>query len=148
MNWGSELRALYDVSALLALFDEEHRKHDPVFSWFTANAGEGWASCPLAQNGFLRIISQPSYLRPRSLIEAYERLLDATSDINHQFIADDISLLDNTLVRFRDLGGPGQLTDVYLLALAVAHNMRLVTLDKRVLLTPVVGATEDHLVVI
>ena len=148
MNWGSELRALYDVSALLALFDEEHRKHDPVFSWFTANAGEGWASCPLAQNGFLRIISQPSYLRPRSLIEAYERLLDATSDINHQFIADDISLLDNTLVRFRDLAGPGQLTDVYLLALAVAHNMRLVTLDKRVLLTPVVGATEDHLVVI
>ena len=148
MNWGSELRALYDVSALLALFDEEHRKHDPVFSWFTANAGEGWASCPLAQNGFLRVISQPSYLRPRSLIEAYERLLDATSDINHQFIADDISLLDNTLVRFRDLAGPGQLTDVYLLALAVAHNMRLVTLDKRVLLTPVVGATEDHLVVI
>ena len=142
------MRALYDVSALLALFDEQHRKHDPVFSWFTANAGEVWASCPLAQNGFLRVISQPSYLRPRSLIEAYERLLDATSDVNHQFIADDISLLDDTLVRFSDVAGPGQLTDVYLLALAVAHDMRLVTLDKRILLPPVVGATEDHLVVI
>ena len=58
--------------------------------------------------------------------------LDATSALNHQFIADDISLLDDTLVRFPDVAGPGQLTDVYLLALAVAHDMRLVTLDKRI----------------
>ena len=148
MNWGSELRALYDVSALLALFDEQHRKHDPVFSWFTANAGEGWASCPLAQNGFLRVISQPSYLRPRSLIEAYERLLDATSDINHQFIADDISLLDDTLVRFPDVAGPGQLTDVYLLALAVVHGARLVTLDTHIPLEAVRGAAAENLVVL
>lgn len=142
------MRALYDISALLALFDEEHRKHDPVFSWFTANAGEGWASCPLAQNGFLRVISQPSYLRPRSLIQAYERLLDATSDINHQFIADDISLLDDTLVRFPDVAGPAQLTDVYLLALAVAHDMRLVTLDKSIRINAVRGATEENLIIL
>ena len=142
------MRALYDVSALLSLLDEEHRKHNSVFSWFTANAGEGWASCPLAQNGFLRVISQPSYSRTRSLTEAHERLLDAASDINHQFIADDISLLDNTLVRFPDVAGPGQLTDVYLLALAVAHDMRLVTLDTRIPLSAVRGATERHLVVI
>ena len=148
MNWGSELRALYDISALLALFDEGHRKHNSVLSWFTANAGEGWASCPLSQNGFLRVISQPSYSRPRSLTEAYERLVDAISALNHQFIADDVTLLDDTLVRFRGLAGPGQLTDVYLLALAVTHDMRLVTLDKRILLTPVAGATDDHLVVI
>ena len=148
MNWGSELRALYDVSALLALFDEEHRKHNPVFSWFSANSGEGWASCPFAQNGYLRIRSRPSYSHPLSLAEAYGQLVDATSALNHQFIADDISLLDDTLVRFRDVAGPGQLTDVYLLALAVAHDMRLVTLDKRILLPPVAGATEDHLVVI
>ena len=148
MNWGSELRALYDVSALLGLFDEGHRKHNSVFSWFTANSGEGWASCPLAQNGYLRIRSGPRYSHPLSLAEAYGQLLEATSSRNHQFIADDISLLDDTLVRFRDVAGPGQLTDVYLLTLAVAHDMRLVTLDERIRLTPVAGATGDHLVVI
>lgn len=142
------MRALYDISALLALFDEDHRKHNPVFSWFAANAGGGWATCPLAQNGYLRIRSRPSYPHPLSLAEAYAQLLDATSGINHQFIADDISLLDDTLVRFPDVAGPGQLTDVYLLALAVTHDVRLVTLDKGILLPPVVGATEDHLVVI
>ena len=139
---------LYDVNVLLALFDEEHEKHDSVNAWFDRNLGQGWASCPLTQNGYLRIRSRPSYPRPLSLAEAYAQLADATSALNHQFIADDISLLDDTLVRFRGLAGPGQLTDVYLLALAVTHDMRLVTLDKRILLTPVAGATEDHLIVI
>lgn len=53
------------------------------------------------------------------------QLLAATSTQHHQFIADDISLLDGMLVRFRDLSGHRQLTDVYLLALAVTHNARL-----------------------
>ena len=139
---------LYDVSALLALFDAEHEKHNPVNAWYEGNLEQGWASCPLTQNGYLRVRSRPSYPRPLSLAEAYAQLLDATSSQRHQFIADDISLLDDTLVRFRGLAGPRRLTDVYLLALAVAHDMRLVTLDKRILLTPVIGATEDHLVVI
>ena len=116
--------------------------------WFAANAGEGWATCPLTQNGYLRVRSQPRYSRPLGLAEAYAQLLDATSSQDHQFIADDISLLDDTLVRFQELAGPRQLTDVYLLALAVAHDARLVTLDGRILLDAVRGATDDHLVVI
>ena len=75
-------------------------------------------------------------------------MLDATSSQDHQFIADDISLLDDTLVRFQELAGPRQLTDVYLLALAVAHDARLVTLDGRILLDAVRGATDSRLVVI
>lgn len=140
---------LYDVGALLALFDEGHDKHDPVFSLFTANAGEGWATCPLTQNGYLRIRSQPSYSRPLSLAEAYAQLLDVTSSQRHQFIADDISLLDDTLVRFSGLAGPKQLTDAYLLALAMAHGARLVTLDRRILLMNAVrGANASHIVVL
>ena len=119
-----------------------------MFSWFAANEGEGWASCPLTQNGYLRIRSQPSYSSPLSLAEAYAQLLDATSSQHHQFIADDISLLDDALVHFRDLAGPRQLTDVYLLALAVAHDARLVTLDRRIPPRTVRGATEYHLAVI
>ena len=140
--------ALYDVSALIALLDENHPNHDAVFLWFNRNIEQDWASCPLTQNGFLRILSQPSYPCPLSLTGAYERLLDATSTQYHQFIADDISLLDDTLVRYNDLYSYRQLTDVYLLALAVAHDARLVTLDTHIPLGAVRGANEDHLVVI
>ena len=142
------MRALYDVSILLALLDNHHPGHADVSKWVEVNLEQGWLSCPLTQNGYLRVRSQPSYPRPLGLAEAYGQLLDASSSQHHQFIADDISLLDDTLVRFRDLTGPRQLTDIYLMALAVAHGARLVTLDKRILLTPVAGATEDHLLVL
>ena len=51
---------LYDVNALLALFDEEHEKHDPVNERFDRNIAHGWASCPLTQNGYLRIRHSPA----------------------------------------------------------------------------------------
>ena len=89
---------------------------------FEANIEHGWASCPLTQNGYFRIVSQARYPRPRPLAEAYEQLSAATSTRHHLFILDDVSLLDDTLVDFRLLSGPRQLTDVYLLALAVVHD--------------------------
>ena len=75
-------------------------------------------------------------------------MLAATSTPHHQFIADDISLLDNTLVRYRDLSSYRHVTDVYLLALAVAHDARLVTLDTHIPLGAVRGANAGQLVVI
>ena len=148
MNWGSDLRALFDVGALIALLDGNHARHDFVSAWFDRNVEHGWASCPLTQNGYLRIRSQPSYPRPVSLAVAYEHLLEATTTQNHQFIADEISLLDDTRVRFRELSGHQQLTDVYLLALAVARGAALVTLDRRIPLGAVHAANENHLVVL
>lgn len=139
---------MYDVNALIALLDRNHPSHNAVSAWFIGNIEDGWASCPLTQNGYLRIISQPSYSGQRNLDEAYDQLLVATSTQHHQFIADDISLLDDMLVRFSYLSGHRQLTDVYLLALAVAHDARLVTLDSRILIGAVLGATENHLLVI
>ncbi len=136
------------MNFLIALLDENHPAHDAVSLWFVRNIEQGWASCPLTQNGCLRILSQPSYPQPLSLAEAYERLRVAMSTPYHQFIADDISLFDDTLVRFNDLYSYRKITDVYLLALAVAHGVRLVTLDNHIPLGAVRGAREDHLVVI
>jgi toxin-antitoxin system PIN domain toxin len=142
------LRSLFDVSSLIALLDGDHSKYDLVSAWFARNIEQGWASCPLTQNGYLRIRSQPNYSNPVSLTQAYEQLLAAISTEHHQFIADDISLLDDTLLRIQDLSGHRQLTDVYLLALAVAHDARLVTLDTRIPLGAVRGASQSHLAVI
>ena len=140
------MRALYDVNALIAPLDRDHPDHDLVSAWFAGNVEHGWASCPLTQNGYLRVRSQSSYPNPVSLAEAYAQLSEATSTQHHQFIADDISLLDHRKVRFGDLSSHRLLTDVYLLALAVAHDTRLVTLDRRIPFGAVQAASESHLV--
>ena len=148
MSWGSDLRSLYDVNFILALLDRGHEFQDLVSGWFNSHLEFGWASCPLTQNGYLRIRSQSNYHHSLSLNEAYDQLLDAISSPHHLFITDNISLLDDTLVDFRSLSSHRQLTDVYLLALAVAHNARLVTLDTRITLSSIRGATENHLAVL
>lgn len=142
------MRSLYDVSFLVALFDRNHTANHVVSVWFAANIEQGWASCPLTQNGCVRVLSQPRYPRPISPSAAMEQLRLATSTEHHQFIPDDISLLDAALVDDRRLLGHRQVTDVYLLALAATHDARLVTRDARIPLDAVPGATESHLVVI
>ena len=64
----SSMRALLDVSILLALFDRDHHHHATAMAWWTANQRDGWASCPLTENGFVRIVSQPAYPRCRALL--------------------------------------------------------------------------------
>ena len=142
------MRSLYDVSFLVALLDRNHTAHDAVSAWFVANIEQGWASCPLTQNGCVRILSQPGYPRPLSVAAAMERMRAAASTEYHRFIPDDVSLLDPARVDARRLSGHRQLADVYLLALAVAHDARLVTLDTRIPLGPVHGANATHLAVI
>ena len=76
------------------------------------------------------------------------RLQEAVATSWHQFLPDYVSLLDDKVVDRPQLLGPRQLTDVYLLALAVAHGARLVTLDKSISLVAVRGANEAHFAVI
>jgi hypothetical protein len=51
-------------------------------------------------------------------------------------------------INFGKIFGRNQITDVYLLALAVAHRGALVTLDRHTALTAVTGATDKHLAVL
>lgn len=142
------MRALLDVNILIALLDENHANHKKVADWFASHIEQGWASCPLTQNGCVRILSGSGYPNQLDIAEAVERLRAAASTTHHQFVADDISLLDNTVVNSGNLSGPGQITDSYLLALAVAHGARLVTLDKSIHLVTVREAREESLVVL
>ena len=77
-----------------------------------------------------------------------ERLRTAVSTEYHRFISEDISLLDDARLDTRRLAGHRQLTDVYLLALAVAHDARLVTLDTHIPIDAVHGASQSHLVIV
>ena len=140
------MTALLDVNVLIALLDENHVDHELVSDWLASHIRDGWASCPLTQNGCVRILSLPRYPNSLRIDEAMDRLRAAVSTSHHQFIADDISLLDNAVVNSAGLSGPGQVTDVYLLALAVAHGARLVTLDRSVSVGAVREAGMDSLV--
>ena len=142
------MRALLDVNVLIALLDENHTHHATASDWFADHIEHGWASCPLTQNGCVRIISQPRYPNALGVAEAVMRLQEAVATPWHQFLPDDVSLLDDDVVNRLQLLGTRQLTDVYLLALAAAHGARLVTLDKSVSLVAVRGASEEHLTAI
>ena len=135
------MRALLDINVLIALHDRDHIHHERAALWLEANIRHGWASCPLTQNGVLRIMSQAGYSSPQPLAVLISMLHTSTATPHHQFWNDDISLLDAAYFQHNHLHGPRQITDAYLLALAVKNGGRLVGFDQRIALTAVRGAT-------
>ena len=77
------MRALLDVNVLIALFDQDHVSHKAAMTWFAAHATEGWASCPITQNGCVRIMSNPSYPNPLPVQALITRLAQACA---HRYI--------------------------------------------------------------
>ena len=142
------MRALFDVSMLLTLFDPGHVMHRAAMTWWQSNRAHGWASCPLSENGFLRIISQRSYPRPVPLPDALATIQAQVARGGHEFWPDDLSILDAERINHTRLLGPAQITDIYLLALAVRHNGRLVTLDRSMDSTSVRNAAPANIVIL
>ena len=122
------MKSLLDVSVLISLLDANHQHHAAIKAWWDKN-NEPWASCPITQNGYLRIVTQEKYPNTISIAEAIRTLSQAVSTPGHEFLPDDISLLNQQLVVHQHIQGHKQLTDIYLLALSVSHDARFVTLD-------------------
>lgn len=142
------MRALLDVNVLIALLDSDHTSHDVAMAWFAEHAWEGWSSCPITQNECIRIMSSAGYPNPLPLQAVMKGLADACAEDVHKFWADDISLLDSELIDATRIHGPRQLTDIYLLALAVEHQGRFVTFDGKIPLAAVRKASPENLVVL
>jgi uncharacterized protein len=142
------MRALLDINVLIALLDEDHAMHREAGHWFAANADRGWATCPITQNGCLRIMAHPGYPNPLPVAAIAERLREAIATPEHELWADDVSTLDGRVADPARIHGPRQVTDVYLLALAVRHGGRFVSFDATISRSAVVGAERKHLVTI
>jgi len=140
------MRALLDVNVLIALLDPDHGMHGHATEWLAGNVRAGWASCPITQNGCVRIMSHPSYPNPVPVGAIVERLAEAVATAHHQFWPDDISILDTRVADRSRIHGPRQVTDLYLLALAVRHRGRFVSFDAEIPLAAVRGAERRHLV--
>jgi hypothetical protein len=135
---------LLDVNILVALFDPDHVHHDLAHDWFAQNGSRGWATCPVTENGFVRVLASPAYgsavRRPAELVARLRRFCRSG---DHQFWPDAVSLTDDTLFDPAFVGGPRQVTDVYLLGLAKRKGARLATFDRAIPRKAVVGAERD-----
>lgn len=142
------MRALLDINVLIALLDTEHIHHRKAAHWLEENIDTGWASCPVVQNGVIRIMSQPAYPNPRLPASVAGRLRAATNTRWHQFWPDGVSLLEPDNVAWDRILGSRQITDVYLLVLAIRNNGRLISFDRKIEIATVPGAESSHLVVL
>lgn len=132
--------ALLDVNVLIALLDRRHVHHEQAHGWFAACHGAGWATCPLTQNAVLRILGQPRYPNsPGPPAVVAPLVAELIRHPAHQFWPDALSLLTVPGVEASRLLEAGQVTDTYLLALAVHHGGTLVTFDRRLVGSAVAG---------
>jgi len=139
------LITLLDVNILIALCDGHHEHHAEASAWFVAHQAQGWASCPLTQNGAVRIMSLPSYPGRRPIAQVVAQVGAMCASKHHRFWPDDLSITDSGPFLHRHLLGPNQITDVYLLALAVRHQARLLTIDSAIPVQVVNGANKTSL---
>jgi hypothetical protein len=122
---------LLDVNLLLALSDPMHIHHESAHRWFAEKGQQSWATSPITENGFIRIASHPSYPnRPgdvTAVLDIFRQLCEAPG---HQFWPEDISILQ--ILESDAIITHVQITDVYLLGLAVHKRGKLATLDQRI----------------
>lgn len=141
--------ALLDVNVLVALFNPDHVHHEIAHDWFSDHRAGGWATCPLTENGFVRILSLPSAgVVPQPSSALVERLARFCASGHHVFWQDSVSLRDKKLFSGSFMAGSRQLTDIYLLGLAKKMGGTLATFDRTIPLRAVVGATPATLSVI
>ncbi|MCU0830190.1 MAG: VapC toxin family PIN domain ribonuclease [Rhizobiaceae bacterium] len=139
---------LLDVNVLIALVDPSHINHEVAHRWFETEGLTSWATCPITENGFIRITSHPKYPNAwptaNMAVSALARLRRLPG---HLFWPDGVSLADGKLVDPTLIVSHASVTDTYLLALAVLNSGRLATFDRK--LSPLAvsgGAAALHLI--
>ena len=139
------IRYLLDVNVLIALIDPAHVQHDAVHEWFGKVGHKAFATCPITENGLLRIVGHPKYPNCPGPPSAVADALSAIRGLpGHAFWPDSISLVQSDLVDPALLSSHSRVTDSYLLALARANKGKLATMDHK-LATEVVAAGKTAL---
>lgn len=133
---------LLDINILIALADPDHEHHGKAESFFLANHNLGWATCPITENGFVRIISDSRYPRgPRNSDAACAILKQLCAHEGHRFWSDDLSLRSAL-----KLPASKHLTDHYLLSLAMHRQGKLVTFDRHIKTSFIPGGAASYVV--
>ena len=123
---------LLDVNVLIALIDPAHVQHDLAHDWFGRTGQRSFATCPITENGLLRIVGHPKYPNspgPPSVVVPSLAAIRALA--GHVFWPDSISMADPAHLDSGLLSSHSRVTDSYLLALARAHGGRLASMDTK-----------------
>ena len=124
---------LLDTNVLIALLWPSHARHELAVKWFARRRTKGWATCPLTEAGFVRIVSNPAFSRdavtPR---EAAGVLTANTAAKDHTFWPGELPFAEAIVFAGARLVGHQQVTDAYLLGLALRQDGVLATLDERI----------------
>ncbi|MDP1900854.1 MAG: VapC toxin family PIN domain ribonuclease [Rubrivivax sp.] len=125
-------RYLLDVNVLIALIDPAHVQHEEVHEWFGRVGQSAFATCPMTENGLLRIVGHPKYPNSPGPPSAVVSALVAIRGLpGHEFWPDSVSLMDGSLVDPSLLSSHSRVTDSYLLAMARANQGQLATMDRK-----------------
>jgi hypothetical protein len=142
---------LLDTSALIAFLDPNHWFRQQAFHWYLAAGRPKWATCPITENGYVRIVSQEAYrggaLPCHQLIQTLALAKQAAGS-SYEFFPDELSLADSTLFLPGMILGPKLVTDAYLLGLAKKRGAKVATFDRRMPWQAIVGGSEELLEVI
>lgn len=134
---------LLDINVLIALADQDHVHHTRAETFFLAHHQQGWATCPITENGFVRIITNPTYPKgPGTTADARDILRQLCAHEGHRFWTDDLSLRS-----FSTLPVSKHLTDHYLLSLAIHRQGILATFDQNIDASLVGGGSSAYLVI-
>ena len=120
---------LLDVNLLIALAWPTHIHHVRARTWFHKNASDGWATCPFTQCAFIRLSSNAKIIADAvSPQEARAFLIEMVSHKKHVFWPDTIPA-DDPIFDELLIAGHRQVTDAFLLALAIKKKGTLATID-------------------
>ena len=147
---------LLDVNVLVALMWPAHQSHSQVENWFADHARQGWATCPFTQAGFVRLVSTPAF--SRDAVTPHEAIALLGANLKHRYHrswGDEISLAEAVKGFQGRLVGHRQVSDAYLLGLAIYKGGKLATLDRSVVallpdgsphrqLVEIIGYTQRH----
>jgi toxin-antitoxin system PIN domain toxin len=124
---------LLDANVLIALAWPEHGANERAGRWFARHRQRGWATCPITQAAVVRILSNPAFsvraLTPSGALQVLSHNVEVPE---HQFWRDSINLREALERMPAALTGHQQITDAYLVALAIHHKGKLATLDRGV----------------
>jgi len=143
------MRSLLDINVLIALMDPDHAFHARAHEWWRQEA-RPWASCPLTENGLVRIMASTAYSKNTHFtvqdVASRFGIFATTSD--HTFWPDSLTLGDESIFHHPSILSSKYLTNLYLLGLAAANDGCLVTFDQHIPITAVTIANSSHLKVI
>ena len=141
---------LLNTNVLLGLIWTSHDFHRAAAKWFIENRRDGWATCAMTQAGFVRISAQSAFAAWGGTVPSANASREAaTTSEGHRFLIVDSVQADVQSICSGGLLGHRQVTDAWLLAIAVRHQCKLVSFDRGLRqLLATAGERLQHLVML